>query len=219
MTIKWVIIRWHLRQTGWFNLAIGALVAFYALMRSEPFARSIPAWFPPLHSALIAWFLGRSTTPSAGYLHVQGFSRDVLWWHGVLSAFGCALWTWLPAALLLLTPIRSIWQDLLQNPAFPYMAATEHRFVWISLWEYAVFVPLWMYVAARWAHPARGNGSGVIIALMLTVLFLVAVENARLSAPNVSIAQRWPLFCGGLAIALTAVLLGRQLAREVEVQP
>jgi hypothetical protein len=219
MLVKWPVIRWQMRHMGVLNMAIGAIAGVYVLMRREPFNYTSPWWFAPLHAAAIAWFLGRSTTPAEGYLHLQGFGRDELWWHGVLSACGCALCAWVPAAVLLLTPLRGAWQDLLQNPSYPYMAPAEHRFVWIALWEYAVSVPLGLYAAARWGHPARGNDSGVLCAAVLIVLFIGTIETARFWAPQYALTDRWPLFSCGLAAAGVALVLGRQLFREREVQP
>lgn len=219
MNVKWWVIVWQTSQMGYVNAAIGAIASLDVLFQSAPFTSNAPIWFPPLHAAVIAWYLGRSTTPAVGYLHVQGFTRDELWWHNLLSAFWCALAVWGPAAVLMLSPLRGVWQDVLQNPSFPYMAPAEHRFVWLALWEYAVSVPLCLYVAARWAHPARANGSGLVIAAVLLLLFFMSQDNVRLWRPDQPISGRWPLLCGGIVIAALAVLLGRQLARELEVQP
>lgn len=218
MSLKWPLIRWQMRLMQFWNAAIAIVATIYVLTRAKPFTYESPWWFPPLHAAVIAWFLGRTTTPAVGYLHLQGFSRDRLWWHGVVSGYGCALCAWLPAAILILTPLRSLWQDLAQNPYFPYMAPVEHRFVWFSLWLYAVCVPVSLYVAARWGHPAKGNDTGVVLGLLLLGLLLTAVEGARLWVPGSVVLEHWPLFAGGLILAGIALMSGRRLFREVEVQ-
>lgn len=219
MLVKWPLIRWQMRQMRFWNVVVAATTTVYTLTRTEPFQATSPAWFPPLHAAAIAWFLGRSTTPAAGYLHLQGFSRTALWWHTVVSAAGCALWAWAPAALVILTPLRSAWQDLLQNPSYPYIAPLEHRFVGIALWEYAVFVPLGLYVAARWGHPARGNDCGLISALPLVGLFWSGLHTMSLLYAGRSFAGKWPLLLAGVLVAGLALIIGQRLHREREVQP
>lgn len=218
MSITWSLIRWQMRSMQFWNGVVAIVATLHVLTCGRPFTNDSPWWFPPLHAAVIAWFLGRSTTPAAGYVHLQGFSRDRLWWHGVLSGYGCALCAWAPAAILILSPLRSTWQDWLQNPYFPYMAPAEHRFVWFALWLYAVCVPVAMYVAARWGHPARGNETGLVIGLLLLALLFSTVEAARLWVPGPVVFERWPLFGGGLLVAGIALLSGQRLFREVEVQ-
>jgi hypothetical protein len=221
MFVKWPLIRWQLRQARNFNLVVATTVAVYVCTRSEPFNSvwTFPWWFPGVHAALIAWFVGRSTSPAAGYLHLQGFSRDILWWHTVLSACGCVLWGWLPAALLILTPLRSAWQDLLGNPSFPYMGPAEHGAVWLALWEYAVCVPLALYAAARWAHPARGNGGGFLCAVALMVLLVSSLTSRRAWFTELSFEEHWWLYAATVFVPGAALLVGCQLFREREVQP
>lgn len=217
MPVALPLIRWQMRSMQFWNAVVTVFAAIYILTHSKPFTYESPWWFPPIHAAVIAWFLGRSTTPAVGYLHLQGFTRDRLWWHTLIAGYGCALCAWLPAALLILAPLRSNWQDWLGNPDFPYMAPVEHRFIWFALWQYAVAVPVGLYLAARWAHPARGNDTGIVLGLVLLGLLLTTIEDARIWSQGPVVLDRWPLFAGGLLVALIAALLGWKLSREVEV--
>jgi hypothetical protein len=221
MSIRWPLIRWQLQQTKLLNLIVGVAAIIYVMTRKEPFTAisTSPCWFPPLHAAVIVWFLGRANTSAAGYLHIQGFSRDTVWWHTLLSSVVCMMFAWGITALLIGTGLRSACQDLLQNPFFPYTAPVEVGFLWVWLWEYAMCLPLAFYCAGRWGHSARGNDAGLMGAALLTLLLLSSLATYRGWYSNFSFIQNFPLLLTSAVVACAALLAGRQLFCQREVQP
>ncbi|MCK4294777.1 MAG: hypothetical protein KAY65_16375 [Planctomycetes bacterium] len=194
------------------GLPIGCL---YVLFAREPLSWQNPwmALFVLVHSIAIASCFGRFRSRSFAFLYTRGYSRDELWTHKILGTVLSVLAVWLPIALIIRLPIRSIVQDkLFISPYFPLMMMREASVPWFWLVGYAILLALFHYVWIRQAQPMRGEygvkllAVGVVVVMGTLMLF------------------RWhPFWFRILCYALSAVTIattliaGRILHRTLDV--
>jgi len=193
-------------------LPIGCL---YVLFAREPLGWQNPwmALFVLVHSIAIAVSLGRFRSRSFAFLYTRGYSRDELYVHKLVGTALLVLAVWLPIALIIWTPIRSIVQDkLFVSPYFPIMAIREAAVPWAWLGGYAILLPLFHYVWIRRAQPTRG-GNGVVLLAIGVVLAMAILMTFRWH-PQWFRNLLWIL---SVIVILTNLIAGWLLHRRLEV--
>lgn len=226
MKLKRHLLAWLLgtaRPALWALPPMALWVLFCHAPLSDYYLGLIPLIVVFLHSMAIVSLLGRPNSASGAFLYGRGFSRDTLWAHQMLASVLAALAVWLPAALLIWTPVRAAVQDhLFQNPLFPLIAPREALVPWLWLAGYGLLLPTFHYAWIRQAQPVRTPDAGVWLALML-VLVLVLVIFTHWNAPSQALlAASWfraLLWVSGTLAALSLLIAGRRLHRELEVLP
>ena len=134
------------------------------------------AVFVLIHSRGIALRFGRFDQGSFAFLYSRGFSRDQLWGHVILASSLAALSVWLPAALIVWTPLRSLVQDVVfLSPFFPIMAPRDVSVPWMWLVGYGVSIPLFHYEWVRRGQPARGGAAGPLLVAGVIVALAVCM--------------------------------------------
>lgn len=221
MGLSLTLLRWRLRQLYWLNRLTLVASGAYALLAPQPlWITQFPWWFVVGHAALIAWILGRTQTPAAAFLHAQCYSRDCLWRHTLLAAGIAGGMLWMPLAVCVWTPLRASLQDALGNPHFPYMAPTEAPTVWAVLALDALLLPIYLAAGARWAHPARGNAAGVLLAFGATCAAVsVGTTHWFTLGPRPPYGALAGVAAIGALLSVGSLFVGRRLFREVEVHP
>lgn len=218
MQIRWRLLFWIFRQLRWLTLVTAATSSLYVLFSNErlDFQRdSFAIVFVLLHSFLISRLMGRVRSEQFAFLYSQGIPRNVLWCHTWLAALSSVLATGLLCAVLIVTPLRGMFQNALQNPWFPLMAATEWPFLVWSLLVYAMVLPVVQYEWIRSATPYRDITSGHLLSLGF-LTFAVLLAN-RFSAFD-------PLHLQMVFIAVFAMvpvslgIFGQWLHRRMEVR-
>ena len=132
------------------------------------------ALFLVIHSYLIARHFGGFDRGSFAFLYSRGFGRDQLWGRVIVASVLSALAVWLPAALLVWTPLRSIVQDVVfLNAFFPIMAPREASAPWMWLVGYGLLVPLFHYGWVRRAQPVHGGAAGPMLVAGVVVAIAV----------------------------------------------
>lgn len=217
MQIQWPLLLWIFRPLRLLTLISSTLAVAYVLLHDKPlefFLDMNSVVFVISHSFLISLLLGRVRSESFAFLYSQGFSRDLLWRHVWLATLASVLATWVPCAVLILTPLRSQFQDWMQNPWFPLMASTESRFLTRSLLFYGMLLPIFHYEWIRSSMPFRGRVAGhlLVIAYFVIGLFL----NERLWYFGMDLA-RTSMFLGFVTISVILGLFGYWLHKRLEV--
>jgi hypothetical protein len=214
MKLHGPLLRWHgywlgtLTLLGWMA-AIPWLLFHHDPLRAHDMA---PAFFVAVHSLAIVALLGRFRTGAFGFLYSRGYSRDTLWTHAMLAGAAGVLSVWLPAALVVWTPLRSCVQDrLFLNPYFPIMAPAEAAVPWTWLFAYAVLVPTLHYAWIRQAAPYRGGSAGAMMAVAVAFGLLCLVDGTPRHQ-----SARLAVFLIFALIAATALASGWRLHRELE---
>jgi hypothetical protein len=194
------------------GLPIGCL---YVLFAREPLSWQNPwmALFVLVHSIAIASCFGWFRSRSFAFLYTRGYSRDELWIHKMLGTVLSVLAVWLPMALIVWLPIRSIVQDkLFVNPYFPLMMMREASVPWFWLGGYAVLLPLFHYVWIRRAQPTRGANGSVLLAI--GVVIAIATLMSFRWHPFWFRALLWIL---SAIVIVTTLVAGCILHRRLEV--
>ncbi len=215
---RWPLFAWQFRQLRLVTILAVVLSTGFVLWESQPleFDVSGPApFFVLIHSLIVVWVLGRVTNSSFGFLYVQGYSRDVLWWHLMGASCASVLAAWMPAAVLILLRFRSGFQEELNNFNFPLMAETEHSFVWWCLLAYGILVPLFHYAWIRGSQPSRGSASGFVIALGASFAAFSIWNGVRVpDMPSWTVL----IMTSGFVLAASSLLIAsRKLHRQLEV--
>jgi hypothetical protein len=173
-----------------------------------------PALFIAVRALALASCVGRFRSGEFAFTYTRGFTRDALWAHMMAASALSALAVWLPAALIVWTPLRAWVQHyVLHSPWFPIMAPREATVPLVWLVGYAVMLPAAHYSWIRLAQPTCGESGGlVMLACMFAAAFTVFVVYFRAPwFPAVVIAA-----CLASALVLTAA--ARRLHRRLEVQ-
>ncbi len=217
MQIQWPLFFWIFRPLRLLTLISSSLATAYVLLHDKPlefFLDMNAVVFVISHSFLISLLLGQVRSESFAFLYSQGFSRDLLWRHVWLATLASVLATWVPCAVLILTPLRSHFQDWMLNPWFPLMAPTESRFLTRSLLFYGMLLPLFHYEWIRSSMPFRGRVSGHLLVIAYFVCGLFLTE--RLWSFSVDLA-RTSMFLGFIAISAILGLFGYWLHKRLEI--
>jgi len=159
---------------------------------------------------LLASSLGRPTDKDFAFLFSRGYSRDTLWLNTMIATAMSALAVWLPAALIVWTPLRSIVQDWMRISVHFSNPAAERTVPLAWLAWYTFLLPFSHYEWIRWAQPTRGAfGATLIQAGMIVVAYPIVV---------LSPWPTWPiLWAPGGLVALGAFVASRHLYRRLEV--
>ena len=128
--------------------------------------------------------------------------------------FRTVLATWLPCAVLILTPLRGLFQDYLLNPWFPVMAPTERLFLVRALLVYALLLPVFQYEWIRSSMPYRGLVSGHMLAIAYFVFAALLAERFWRFGFD---SGRWWLIGGFAVVSVILGLFGRWMHRRMEV--
>jgi hypothetical protein len=217
MQIQWPLFFWIFRSLHWLTLVSSSLATAYVLLHENPlefFLDDYAVLFVFAHCFLISRLIGRVRSESFAFLYSQGFTRNLLWGHLWLATLASVLATWVPCAVLILTTLRSQYQDWLQNPWFPVMASTEWRFLTGSLLFYGMLLPLFHYEWIRSATPFRGRVNGHVLAIAYVFFGLVLSQRLRHFDRDL---VRNSLFFGFVMISAILGLLGRWLHQRLEV--
>ena len=209
------LLRYLLRPLAPATLAALVVACLYVLLRPDVLGRrdGWAAVFVLIHSSVIVLRFRRFDRGEFAFLYTRGFSRDQLWGHVIVASVLAALAVWLPAALIVWTPLRGLVQDVVfLNPFFPIMAPMETSAPWMWLICYAVFIPLFHYEWVRRAQPVRGGSAGPMLAAAVIVTMAVLI--------TLSMYQWFVWFCavaGVIVVCATsaAAWLGH---RDVEVR-
>ena len=217
MQFHWPLFLWMVRPLFWLSVASSAVAFGYIMLHAEPLdvrRDQTALLFIIVHSFLISRLIGRVRSGSFAYLYSQGFSRDVLWNHLWLASMASVLATLLPCALLILTPLRSLYQESQQNPWFPLMASTEWPSLVTALALYAVVLPVFHYEWIRSSMSFAGLVSGHMLALACLVVAFMLGD--RLTGFRPDSGRDWML--GGFAlISVILAITGRWLHRRMEI--
>ncbi|MEX0653826.1 MAG: hypothetical protein WDZ31_04915 [Phycisphaeraceae bacterium] len=195
-------------------VALPVAVAF-VLLWPEPLGPRMPwVWlFICVHALAVVALTQRTATGGAGFLYTRGFSRDALWVHLLLAEGLAVLCVWLPAALLVWTPVRSVVQDRwLANPWFPVMRASELAVPWGWLAGYVLLLAVFAYAQVRRWQPTRERAAGTLLAAGTVAVGLTLVAEG--------FHTEWYgyLTWTALAVAALAMLVGAwRLHRRLEV--
>ncbi len=147
------------------------------------------------------------------FLYTQGYSRDQIWDHLMVSTVVSVLVVWLPMALCLWLPLRSGAQDyVFLNPYYPLMYGREMSLPWLWLFDYGLFLPLFHYVWIRRAQPTRDSNGAVFIAIGTVV-----VANTLVSFRFQPMWFKGVVGLIAILMILTALIAGRLLHRSMEV--
>ena len=217
MQIQWPLFYWIFRPLRLLTLISSSLATAYVLLHEKPlefFLDMNAVVFVISHSFLISLLLGRVRSEPFAFLYSQGFSRDHLWRHVWMATLASVLATWVPCAVLILTPLRSQFQDWMLNPWFPLMAPAESRFLTRSLLFYGMLLPLFHYQWIRSSMPFRGRVSGHLLVIAYFVCGLFLTE--RLWSFSVDLA-RTSMFLGFIAISAILGLFGYWLHKRLEI--
>ena len=217
MHIQWPLFFWIFRPLSLLTLISSSLATAYVLLHDKPlefFVDDYVLLFVFFHSFLISRMIGRVRSESFAFLYSQGFSRNFLWWHVWLATFASVLATWLPCALLILTPLRSQYQDWMLNPWFPLAAGTEWRFLTQSLLCYGMLLPLFHYEWIRSSMPFQGRLNGHLLVIAYFVCGLYLWEKFWWVGTDLS---RTCLFIGFISVSGILGLFGRWLHKRLEV--
>ena len=185
------------------------------------FYRNILDWRNPwislfilIHSILITARLGSSRSAPFAYIYTRGYCRDELWANKMLSTVLSVLAVWLPAALIVWLPIRSVVQDkMFVSPYFPLMMVREATVPWFWLFGYMILLPMFHYVWIRRGQPTRGGNGSVLLAIALVI-----------AAATLMLFRWHPAWFQTLVWIVSAVMVSTALAggfllhRSLEVQ-
>ena len=214
MTILWPLLFWIFRPLRWLTIFSVIGVTLYLLFQDQPldFRRdSYVITFVLVHSFLISRLIGRVRSESFADLYSQGFSRNVIWSHCWLATLASVLITWLPAAILIVSPLRGQLQNALQNPWFPLMASTEWPYLCLVGLLYALVLPVFHYEWIRSAAPFRELISGHLLAIGYFVFAATVFDRFW------QMSHRWWIPACFMTVSLILGVLGRWLHQRIEV--
>jgi len=217
MNIQWPLFLWIFRPLRWLTFVSAMTATGYVLFHDKPLdfrGDGYAVVFTVLHSFLISRLIGRVRSEPFAFLYSQGFSRNALWMHVWLAAVASVLATWFPCAVLILTPLRGIYQDHQLNPWFPLMAATEWPFLAWALLVYAMVLPVFQYEWIRSAMPWRGIVSGHLLAIGFFA-FAILMGDRFLRYGNDPV-RVW-LISGFAIDSVILLVFGRWLHERMEV--
>ncbi len=195
--------------------AMGIMAPFVLLYRGPIEETNLyPFLFVVLHSIAIASWLHPARRHSR-YCYGRGYTRNTLWRQQYLAAAITILAVWLPAALIIATPLRGVVQDrLYHSPYYPLMRPREAMVVFQWLLWYAVLFPPFHYACVR--HPSASGANGYVVALAAVLtLFIFCLNQYTPGGQAHSLPQIGNTV--SIFVALIAMVAGRRLHREMEV--
>ncbi|MCA9059296.1 MAG: hypothetical protein KDA85_12390, partial [Planctomycetaceae bacterium] len=122
------IMRWQSRQLLPTTILFAFLAACWTLFCSDVLQPLLTPYVAPaviLHGVLMCWQLGRNSPRHSGFLYIQGFSRDQIWWGTVTATLAAAALVSLTVWLFITTHTRSAVQAALGNPWFPAAGSSD----------------------------------------------------------------------------------------------
>lgn len=211
--------KWQFRSVLPITGIATAISLLYTLFEFEPlrFETSFNVWlFIAVHCGCLAVALGRTGSRSFGFLYSQGFPRDVLWRHVLLTSAASVFVVACPVVLLLATGLRSRYQEWTGNYWYPLMSGTEWPFVVWSLLAYAVLIPVFHYAWIRAALPVRGQSVGGLI--VIGALFAAVSIWNGVSVPSMPLWTVWFMAGSFVLASLSLAIGGQKLHRRLEVR-
>lgn len=168
-----------------------------------------------VHSIALAVRTGHMGNSSTEFLYTQGYTRDQIWLHLMLSTALGAVTVWLPMALCVWLSIRCQIQDqVFLNPHFPIMRKLEMAVPWFWLYGYALLLPLFQYVGMRQAHSARGGRNARAYAIGVVICAYLLISPGRV-LPTWFVNLVWLL---SLLVFVAMLVAGRLLHRCMEIK-
>lgn len=207
---------WLMRRLMPVNVVAATLAATLTLVVFGPLYqwREWPAFLILIHSIAITYGLGHFVGPEFAWLHGRGYSRDALWAHTTAAAAAAALAAWLPAALIVLTPARSLVQDqVFRSPWYPIMQPRDAAEVWRWLGMYGALLPVLAYGWIRRAQPTQGGAGGWLLTIG-AVLAGASLLNTPIREPWFG----WIVYATWAVVAAICLVAGRLLYRTLEMK-
>lgn len=169
------LILWQFRQTRFVN-AFSATVAVAYITFADS-VMQIPGTLGLLlavllHSALIVFRLAKTSRENA-FLHVQGFTRDQIWWATWATTFLSAFMVTMASGLVIWTGLRHHVQDVvLESSWFVVHRPSENWIPLVILFHYTATLPLMHYAWVRASQPCKDTAAGWML-MCLGLLFYV----------------------------------------------
>jgi hypothetical protein len=175
MTFKPKLFSWLMRS-AWLPNAIAAVISTaWIVLSKRPLYETWMegALFISLHAfCVVACFnwLGANRR-QLPYLYTRGYSRNTLWAHHVMAAIASACFVLVPAAAIVVGPMRSKMQELMNNPAYPFVA--ERDIAVLPAWTlaYAVAFAAFHYAWIRLKQPTTGGPAGIWLIPVAAIAF------------------------------------------------
>lgn len=219
MTWNATLFRWRMRTLLPITLISGLMSGIYVLRHEGLLQWWFDRWGMCLviaQDAAMATQLGRRRSPSEYFQYSHGFSRDTVWRHSLLAGMVSVFLAWLPAALLVWSPLREVYQDdIVSSEWFPFGAAFETAYP--VHWLIHAWFWLAMFVGVRSTGPevsSRLADVSLSAFVMWPVLF---GRDSSFSDPVPGEQIAWTAIAGASAILLTVA--NRSRFRDVEVLP
>ncbi len=214
MRVNLTLCRWLLRRTSVVTWPAMLAAMLYVALKPMPWNwnDATPLLFVLVHALALMRLLGGAKP----YLYTRGFDRDTLWLNLMLATVIAVLPVWLPAALIVWSPLRSIIQaDLFHNGWYPLMRPEDAIWPWLWLAGYAVLMPAVHYAWIRRAQATRGGGGGDMLALaqIATVITVCLLGRAIAREPLLV----WTVLSALMLSALFALTASWRQHRHMEV--
>lgn len=155
---------WQLRQLKLINIIAIIVSGVWLILHQATMQIPGPFLLLPgtaVHCAAVVWTLGRATSRHTGFLHVQGLTRDQIWWHTFTATLISGGMVVLISAVIILSGLRAWVQDVwIESPYFLVPVSSENWIPLILVLHYAFILPLMHYVWIRANQPFRGTTAG-----------------------------------------------------------
>lgn len=167
------LILWQVRQTRLINVFAVAAAVVYIAAVEEPMR--IPGTLGlllvvMLHSAMIVFRLGK-TSRENGFVYVQGFTRDQIWWATWATTLLSGMLVSAASGVVIWSGLRHFIQDtVMESPWFVVPVHSENVIPLLIVFHYVVMLPLMHYAWVRAGQPYRDTAAGWM--LMCLGLFL-----------------------------------------------
>ena len=168
--LKPMLLRWQLRQLLPVNLPAIVVAGLVTLFRSEPMIApgSVTMLVAiVIHCGLLVWRLSSMAPGNNSFVHVQGYTRDQIWWQVLLASLISGAMVCGTVWLLMVSRLRCVIQDgWMSNPWFPVTATREYSLPWVLLFGYIVVLPMMHYVWIRARNPYQESASGWLLLIL-----------------------------------------------------
>lgn len=162
-------------------------------------------------------FLSAIVARKSGHLYTRGFSRDTIWNHCMAATALTILIAWTPPALIVIAPIRSLFQDLsMRNGYYPLVYPREMLVPIEWLGCAITFACVGHYLWIRRLQPCVNYGGGWLLGAGFAVTALTLFNLPPISHQPAMLIRI--LFIGGaIFISAFTLIASRKLHRNLEL--